>query len=456
MPIPDLRSWLRVALIDLKFDFSKFAVLLVCLALGVATIATVGSVGAALEDAISHDSRDFLGGDLEASIGYRAATADERALFDRLGTVTEVIEIAARATAGTSSALIGLRGVDAAYPLSGAVTFTPAAGEPATLAQVLAPRDGVYGAVADPLLFDRLRVKPGDLVRIGNESFQLRGTLDALPDQAARGFAIGATVLVSTESLPATGILQPGALARYRYKIDLHGGDYDKAAAAINTQFPDAGWQLRSPREATASLTRYLDIFDRFLILVGLSSLLVGGIGVSNAASAYVGERERSIATLRSLGATGRRIMVHFLVQIMLLGAVGTVAGLALGALSTLAVLPVLGGYLSIALPPALYPLPLLTGGGFGLLIAFVFAYLPLLRAAGLKPASLFRAAGGLGGGTFRWRGLLRPASGGPLLLGSLALIGLALLTTREPMLVFWYGVGAIVAVLLLRGARRG
>ena len=87
---------------------------------------------------------------------------------------------------------------------------------------------------------------------------------------------------------------------RYRYKIDLGGGSYDAASAAIKAQFPDAGWQVRSPREAAANLTRYLDIFDRFLLLVGLSSLMVGGIGVSNAASAYIGERERSIATMRS------------------------------------------------------------------------------------------------------------------------------------------------------------
>ncbi|MDR3475000.1 MAG: FtsX-like permease family protein [Devosia sp.] len=446
-----LPSWVRVALFDLKLDFRKFAVLLACLALGVATIAAVGSVGAALGDAIGRDSRSLLGGDLEASIGYRQATAAERVAFERLGKVTEVIEITSRATAGTQSALIGLRAVDDAYPLAGTVTLSPASGGTASLAHLLEPQDGVFGAVADPLLFDRLGLKPGDLVRIGNASYRLNGMLLALPDQAARGFAIGATVLVSTASLPATGVLQPGVLARYRYKIDLGGGDYDAAAKRIKAQFGDAGWQVRSPREATAGLTRFIDTFDRFLILVGLSSLLVGGIGVSNAASAYINDRERSIAVLRSLGATGGRVMVHFLVQIMLLGVIGTAIGLLLGAVSTLAVLPVLGGYLSIVLPPALYPLPLLSGAGFGLIIAFVFAYLPLLRAAGLRPAALFRAAGGLAAQPLRWRLLLDWRRGGPLLLGILAGLGLVLGTTREPMLVLWYAVGAVVAFLLLR-----
>ena len=446
-----LKSWLRVALIDLAFDLRKFGVLIACLALGVATIAAVGSVGAALDAAIARDARSFLGGDLEASIGYRAANADELALFNRLGKVSEVIEIASRATAAAKSALIGLRAVDGAYPLVGSIGITPSSGGAEPLPALLAQQGDIYGAVAEQLLFDRLGVKPGDVIRIGNASFRLTGTLDSLPDQAARGFALGATVLVNAPSLAAAGILGPGVIARYRYKIDLGGHDYAAAAAEIGKAFPDAGWQVRSPRQATASLTRYLDIFDRFLVLVGLSSLLVGGIGVSNAASAYVNDRERSIATLRSLGATGRRVMVHFLLQVMLLGVVGMLTGLVLGTISTLVVLPLLGSYLSIELPAAIYPLPLVTGAAFGLVIAFVFAYLPLLRAARLSPALLFRAAGGLGARPLPLRHLLSPRIGGPLLLGVLLLIGLALATTRDPLLVLWYGLGVLVAYVALR-----
>lgn len=443
-------SWLRVALVDLDFDWRKFGVLIACIALGVAAIATVGSVGAALESAISRDARGFLGGDLEASIGYRPATPAELALFHRLGRVSEVVDIAARATAADKSALIGLRAIDAAYPLVGTVVAQPAPGLAGGLPALLAPQGDVYGAVAEPLLFDRLGLKPGDLMRIGNASFRLAGTLEQLPDQALRGFQIGATVLVSTKSLPVTGLLGPGVIARYRYKILLKGASYAEAAADIRKSFPDAGWQIRSPREATAGLTHYLDLFERFLVLVGLSSLLVGGIGVANAVTAYVTGRERSIATFRSLGATGRRVMVHFMFQIMLLGLCGTLIGVALGALATLVLLPLLGGYLEIALPAALYPSPLGLGALFGLLIAFVFAYLPLLRAARLRPAALFRATGG-GSGRLLSRALLRLPTGGPLLAGIVLLAALAFATTRDLELVLWFAAGAVGAVIALR-----
>lgn len=443
--------WLRVALIDLRFDLRKFGVLLACVALGVATIAAVGSVGAALDAAIGRNARSFLGGDLEASIGYRPANGEERALFDQLGRVAEVIEIASRASLGGKGALIGLRAVDAAYPLAGRVEVTPATAGPASLADLLAQRDGLYGAVAEPLLFDRLGARPGDVVRIGNASFRLTGTLGLLPDQAARGLQLGATVLVATPSLAATGILVPGALARYRYKIDLAGASYAGAAARIRATFPDAGWQVRSPREATANLVRYVGVFDRFLILVGLSSLLVGGIGVSNAATAYVGARERSIATMRSLGATRRRVLVHFLAQIMLLGLIGTLAGVLLGGASTLLVLPLLGSYLGLELGAGLYPLPLLSGAAFGLVVAFVFAYPPLARAARLRPAVLFRTAGGLAPAPPHWRLLLDPRRGWPLGLGIALLAGLAVATTGEPLLAASYGAGAVGAFLTLR-----
>jgi putative ABC transport system permease protein len=443
-------SWLRVALVDLRFDWRKFGVLIACIALGVAAVAAVGSVGAALENAIGRDARSFLGGDLEASIGYRPANADELALFHRLGRVSEVVDIAARATAADKSALIGLRAIDAGYPLVGSVVVEPAPGLAGPLAALLAPKDGVYGAVAEPLLFDRLGLRPGDVVRIGNASFRLAGTLEQLPDQALRGFQIGATVLVSTRSLPATGLLGPGVIARYRYKILLSGTSYADAAAEIRQRFAGAGWQVRSPREATAGLSHYLDLFERFLVLVGLSSLLVGGIGVANAVTAYLTGRERSIATFRSLGATGRRVMVHFMAQIMLLGVAGTLIGVALGALATLGLLPLLGRYLEIDLSAALYPGPLALGALFGLLIAFVFAYLPLFRAARLRPAALFRAAGGHAGRLVS-RALIKPRTGGPLLAGILLLAALAFATTRDLELVLWFAGGVVGAVIALR-----
>jgi len=446
-----LSAWLRVALRDLRGDLRRFGILLACLALGVGTIAVVGSVGASMQAALARDARTVLGGDLEASLSYRAANTEERALLSKLGTVSEVVEVMGRGRIEGQSAFLSLRAVDANYPLLGTVELE-AAGT-ATLTDLLAQRGGHYGAVVDALLLDRMGLKLGDLISIGEAEFQLRGVLKSLPDQVTQGIQLGIPTLLSVEGLQTTGILQPGVLAKYRYKMLLDPPGFIATAATIRNAFPDAGWLILSPQDATADLARFFDIFSRFLVIVGLSSLIVGGVGVSNAVSAYVTERQRSIATMRSLGATSNRILFHFLVQVMLLTLVGILLGLVLGVVLTLIALPIIGGLLNIDLPALIDPVSLATAGGFGLLIGFAFGYLPLHRAQALKPALLFRSAGSAIAGRTTWRDLVHPALWLPLLVALGAIYALAALTTGRPLLVFYYAVGVAFAFLLLRAA---
>ena len=445
-------AWLRVALRDLRGDLRHFGVLLACLALGVGTIAIVGSVGASMQSALARDARTVLGGDLEASLSYRAANPAERELFSSLATVSEVIEVMGRARITGQSAFLALRAVDANYPLLGTVEFETE-GPPAPLAELLAERDGHFGAVVDSLLLDRMGLRLGDLVGIGEGQFQLRGVLKSLPDQVTQGVQLGIPALLSVEGLETTGILQPGVLAKYRYKMILDPPGFTATAVTIRNTFPDAGWLVLSPQDATADLARFFDIFARFLVIVGLSSLLVGGVGVSNAVSAYVTERQRSIATMRSLGATSGRILFHFLVQVMLLTLVGIALGLLLGAVLTLVALPIIGGLLKIELPLVVDAAALLTAGGFGLLIGFAFGYLPLHRAQAMKPALLFRSAGSAIEGRTAWRDLVHPALWVPLLVALGAIYALAAVTTGRPLLVFYYALGVAFAFLLLRAA---
>lgn len=445
-----LRGWFRVALKDLRGDLRRFTILLACLALGVGTITIVGSVGAALQSALLSDARTLLGGDLEAGLSYRAATPEERTLFTHLGKLNEVIEVMGRADAGEQNSFISIRAVDGNYPLLGTVKVD---GATAPLPDLLAERDGSYGLVADALMLERLGLKLGDKVTISNASFVLTGTIGEVPDKITSGLQFGLPVLMSVDALNATGILAPGVLAAYRYKLLLDPPDFAAASAAIQNAFPKAGWKVSSPRDATADLSRFFDMFARFLTIVGLSSLLVGGLGVSNAISAYVTERQRSIATMKALGATGPRIMVHFLTQVMLLTLAGIVLGLLLGVGLSMVILPILGGLLGLSLPPVVDIATLWTAAGFGALTGFAFGYLPLRRAEKLKPALLFRSAGSAVEGGLDWRDMLQPGLWLPLGLAAAAIYGLAALTTGRPLLVLWYAVGILAAFLVLRGA---
>jgi putative ABC transport system permease protein len=449
-----LLAWLRVALVDLRGDLRRFGVLLACLALGVATIAIVGSVGAALQSALDRDARQLLGGDMEAGLSYRFAEPAERQLLDSLGTVAEVVEIMGNAVVSDdNTAFLSMRAVDANYPLVGSVTITDPLTPGASLAELLAPQDGVWGAVADSLLLDRMGLAVGDTFTIEAATFQLRGVQSGVPDQITQGISIGIPAVISVDALKVTGLIEPGVLARFRYKLLLDDpAAFDASAASIRAAFPEAGWTVNSPQDATADLARFFDVFARFLTIVGLSALIVGGVGVSNAIAAYVTERQRSIATLKALGASSTRILVHFLTQVLLLTIVGIGLGLLLGGLITLVALPVLGDLLRIDLPPVIDIPSLLVASGFGLLVGFAFAFLPLKRAEALRPALLFRAAGtAVGGGGLHWRQLLQPGLIVPLAVAIALIYVLALVSTRRPELVLWYAVGVVVAFVVLR-----
>lgn len=445
-----LLSLLRVALVDLRGGLASFWILVACIALGVATVATVGSVGASLQAALARDARMLLGGDIELRLTHRPADEAELALFDRLGRVSAVTDLLGRVQSDEASALAAVRAIDSAYPLLGTVEIE---GD-GPLMELFEARGGVRGVLVAPLLLDRLGVTVGDRIGLGAAEFEVRGVLLSVPDQTSQGIAIGYPVLMAADGLADTGLVQPGGLARYRYKIDFAPGmDADRATQAVDEAFPDAGWRVSLPGDATEELARYLGLLRRFLTVVGLSALLVGGVGVAHAVSAYVTDRQRSIATMKALGATRSRVMGHFLTQILVLTAIGIVLGIAIGGAFTLVALPVLAPLMGIALVPIIDLASMASSIVFGLLTGFIFAYLPLNRAQSMSPAQLFRSAVSAAGGPAGWRLLLQPQTSLPILAALAGLFAVAVIDTGRPEIVFWYAMGAIVAFLVLRGA---
>lgn len=444
-------GWIRVALLDLRGGFLRFGVFLACLALGVGAIAAVSSTGAALEESITGNAVPFLGGDLEAELAQRAATPEELDILRSFGTLSLVVELNARGRANEQSQFLNLRAVQNNYPLAGTVDVDPPDRATVPVPELLREQNGVFGAVVDSLLLDRLGIGLGDRLAIGAAAFEIRAILNALPDEAARGFQFGIPALISVEGLDATGLVQPGVLARHRYKLDLDTLSSEEAVAQVDARLSDQSWEFRTPEQAAQNLSRFFGVFSRFLTLVGLSSLLVGGVGVSNAVSAYLTDRQNVIATMRSLGATSARIMVHFLVQILVLAVLGILLGLVLALLVTLIALPILGNLLALDVQAGIHPPSLLIASGFGLLTAFLFGFLPLRRAQKLKPATLFRSAGA--GGVERgltWRELIHPTTAVPLLVAVAAVLALASLATGETWLVLWYAGAAVAAFIVL------
>ena len=219
--------------------------------------------------------------------------------------------------------------MDAAYPLYGEVALDP----PQPLAAVLAQRDGAFGAAADPALLARLDLKPGARIMLGAAPVEVRAALTSEPDKLAGGIGFGPRLLISEAALRATGLLQPGSVVRWHYRLRLPDNDAtDTGVRAVTTaaqaQLPEAGWEVRSRGNASPALERNVERFTQYLTLVGLTALLVGGVGVANAVKGHLDRRRDAIATLKALGATGARVFRIYLTQVLVIAALGALPGL--------------------------------------------------------------------------------------------------------------------------------
>src|SRR5665213_2989515 len=429
---------------ELRGGIRGFRVLIACLALGVAVTAGVGSLGAAVDNALKHDAKALLGGDLEFHLFHRPADAAEHAFLAAQGEVAEIIDMRAmaRSAAGASRSLIQLKAVDSAYPLYGAVTLDP----PQALGAALAFRDGQWGAVAEAALLQRLGAKPGDTIHIGDADFVLRAVLTHEPDALAGGIDFGPKVTIAMPALAATGLAQPGSLVGYGYRVKLPAGiDAGAVAAQARTALPDAGWRIRAFADAAPSLQTLLDRLTVFMTLVGLTALLVGGVGIGNAIRAHLADKLPAIATLKCLGASRRTVFWAYLLQILALALCGIALGLALGALAPFAAAPLLPAALPVAPELGLYAKPLLLATAEGVLVTLVFALWPLGTALEVKPAALFR-------------GLIEPPAQPPLAgiwlaigAAALALAALAIFSAADRRTALWFVAGAAGALVAFR-----
>ena len=377
---------------ELRGGIRGFRVFLACLLLGVAVIAGVGSLAAGVREAIEADARILLGGDVEFSFTHRHATPEQIAAMRAAGAVSATVEMRAMARAGERRLLVELKAVDDAYPLLGTVALARARGAAADLPAALARRDGAWGAALERAAMLRLGVGIGDTLRVGDADFVVRAEIDTEPDRTTNPITLGPRLMIADEALPATGLVQLGSLIRYGYRLRLADPSQAGAVAErIKQLFPDAGWRVRLTSEAAPGIQRWIDRIAMFLTLVGLTALLVGGVGVANAVRNYLDGKRATIATFKCLGAPGPLTLRIYFVQIMILAALGVAIGLAIGAAVPLVAAPLVASQVGVAVRSNLYPGPLGLAAAFGLLTAFAFSLWPLARAREIPPAALFR-----------------------------------------------------------------
>lgn len=447
-----LRTSARFARRELRGGLKGFRIFLACLALGVAAIAAVGSVRSAIEAGLEREGAALLGGDAELDFTYRFASADELAWMNEVATaVSEIADFRSMAVVdrpeGAERGLTQIKAVDDAYPLIGAVELTP----DMPLDVALAGQDGLPGAVMERALIDRLGLSVGDIFRLGTQDFKLSAELSREPDSAAGGFALGPRTIVLRTSLENAQLLASGTLFSSKYRLTLpEGTDLQALESDARARFENSGLRWTDSRNGAPGVSEFVDRLGAFLVLVGLSGLAVGGVGVSAAVRAYLAEKTSVIATLRTLGAERSTIFQTYFLQIGALSLLGIAIGVTLGAFIPIALAPIIEARLPIPASFALFPIPLIEAAIYGLLTAFVFTLWPLARAEDVRAATLFRDALG----TAR----ILPAPRYLLWIGAglVALIGLAGMFSGTWRLTLWTAGGIGFALALLAVAAIG
>jgi putative ABC transport system permease protein len=382
---------LKLALRELRSGVRGFGVFLACLALGVAAIAGVASISRSLSDSIAREGSVILGGDASLTLSAREANETELNYLEERGRVAVVATMRAMARAGEDNAtLVELKAVDSSYPLTGEIKLDPDTG----LLTALASPEGAYGAVVDPALLARLNVNVGDRIKIADADFEITGTIASEPDKLGQGLGFGPRLIITNGALRRSGLLQPGSLVRWSYRIKLHDGTARGLREFVDetrARFPDSGWDIRTRDKASPQLERNVRRFTEFLTLVGLTALLVGGVGVANAVKYYLDRKSRTIATLKALGATGGTIFAIYFAEVGLLALAGIAFGLSAGSFIPYALAWGLADILPLPFIPTLQTRALLLAFIYGAVITIAFVVWPIGRAHDVKVSALFR-----------------------------------------------------------------
>ena len=397
---------------ETRSAWRHFVYFLVCIAIGVGALTGVSLFGAEVEKTVNKEARGLLGGDLEIRLS-RPISPQGQAILESLSPrgislthVSELIAMVARtdsSTSGQPTQIVELKAVGPAYPLYGAVRLEPQG----NLAELLGQQSGrcqdraTFGVVVQESLLIKMGLRIGDCLKIGQGLFGIVAMVRTEPDRMANAFSLGPRVLMSREGLHAAELVKVGSRIRERYLVKIPSDlSADPLLYELRGRLESDAARVSGYKDAQPQLKQFLDQLTRYLGLIGLTALFIGGLGVATSVHAFVREKLTTIAVLKTIGADSPTIIRTYALQAMMLGLAGSLIGLVIGvllqqglpwmiaALMASDLLDQLGlaeGGMSISL------VPLVKGLALGLLSTLLFTLWPLLTIREVKPARIFR-----------------------------------------------------------------
>lgn len=384
---------LRFAITDLRSRISALKVFLACLILGVTLVAATASLYRVIEQSLLADTRALLGGDVELDAS-EPLPDDVLDWIGNTGSLSLVREFDTIVSGSDGEGFFRAEILipDAAYPLYGDLQLTP--DQPRS--DLNKKKEGLWGAIIDPMLAERLGQSIGDEIEIGAATFRISGLIEAQPDRRLNANWRGLPIMISEQALEATELIRPGSRVDYEYRVQTDQ-DLNVWLEEFEQAFPETNWDTTTFAERSERISERLDQIATALILIAFTTLFIGGLGVANSIHAYLDEKLGTIATLQTLGLRRKPLVAIYLFQIGILGSLAGLIGGVIGLGFAAVAISMAGDAYELSGPAgagswvSLWLVPLLLSWLFAVLTAYVFALPALARALAASPAGLFR-----------------------------------------------------------------
>jgi len=431
-----MRFLLDIAWRDLRSSGSSLWVFCVCLILGVTLVSASGGLYRMISIGLLSDTRVLMGGDLEVDAN-EPLPADVLAWLRANADVSVLIEVDTMLGTDTSGFLrVELQSTDGLYPLYGELVLQPNL----DLQTVTAFQDDHWGVAIDPVLADRLNIGINDNVYVGGLIMKVRALVQYQPDRGLSADWRGTPVLIAEQALQASGLVQPGSRIDYNYRVRTGIGP-EAWRERFYQAFPEGIWEVRTFNNRGERLSETLGQIASGLLIIGFSTLFIGGLGVFNSIQTYLQSKLSTIAVLRALGLRNRRLAMVYLLQVGILSGGASLVGSLAGGGLALTGAAVIASQVPVVTTLTSLIVPLVISICFGLLTAYTFALPAIGRALSVDPALLFRDMDGAATSTPRnwW---LATVTGGVLIV---MLVQIAL---PDPL----FGLGFVVVTGFLLG----
>ena len=383
-------SKLKFILRDINRTRSQAIVFALCVSLAMVTLVAVNGFSDSVNTTLLNDARALNAADIivrsrqPLSPGLVQKIAEmESARSIESAPIYEFYSVARTAT-GDGSLLSSIKAVSKGYPFYGRCEL--ASGR--DLTEVLLPGR----IVVAPILLERLGLRVGDSLSIGRATLAIADVVLKEPDRPLDAFAFGPRIFVSTADLERIDLIGKGSRVSYAVLIKVtDAADLTRSVDLLTAAADPVQERVDTYRTAPSGVKRFFDNFIFFLNLIGIFTLLLAGIGIYTTLTAYLKEKEKTIAVMKTVGASSRFILTHFILSLLFISLIGTGVGLVLGLAAQKIIPALISGLIPQQIGLSLSWTGILEGFCLGIVGVALFAFLPLYRLRGIKPADIFR-----------------------------------------------------------------